>query len=172
MSKRKLGKKAIEFLKNFIGDNQELIFYLLNPYGYMKQSIGGIPYHVLYNLKRGQYIKYNKDKKRCDLTKKGKQEVSKIILNNKIRTKQWDKKWRILIFDIPEKRKIYRQNLRRTLVEVGFYCLQKSVWVFPYDVKNYLYEILPGFREGDWFQYIEADKISSEEKLKEYFGVK
>ena len=171
MKTRKLGKKAIKFLKNFIDENEGLIFYLINPYGYMKQSMGGIPYYVYRNLERGNYIRYNKNKKQCSLTKKGKQEVSKIIIKNKIDKAKWDKKWRILIFDIPETKRKFRDNLRKSLIDIGFYQLQKSVWVFPYDVLNYLYDIIPGFREGDWFQYIEADKISSEDKLKERFGL-
>ena len=63
MKTRKLGQKTIEFLKNFIDENEGLIFYLINPYGYIKQSIGGIPYYAYRNLERGKYIKYNKRKK-------------------------------------------------------------------------------------------------------------
>ena len=39
----------------------------------------------------------------------------------------WDKKWRIVIFDIPEKHKGAREALRIKLSELGFIQFQKSV---------------------------------------------
>lgn len=169
--KHTLGKQTLEFLKNFIDDNNEIISCLINPRGYIKESMGGIPRHVFYNLKRGTYLNYKSNNK-CYLTEKGKQEVYKIILNDKIKNKKWDKKWRILIFDIPERKRKFRDNLRITLLNIGFRQLQKSVWIFPYDVIDYLYDIVFGFKEGDWFEYIEANKISSQDKMKEWFGLK
>lgn len=44
----------------------------------------------------------------------------------------WDKKWRMVIFDIPEKRRKVRDALRGHLRQIGFYELQKSVFVHPY----------------------------------------
>jgi DNA-binding transcriptional regulator PaaX len=55
---------------------------------------------------------------------------------------------------------------------LGFIKLQKSVWITPYDIIDDLYEIIPGFREGNWFEYVEARYVSSEKKLKELFGLK
>ncbi len=47
--------------------------------------------------------------------------------------RKWDKKWRLVIFDIPEKRKIAREALRGKLKELGFCPFQKSVWIHPYN---------------------------------------
>ncbi|MBP7770746.1 MAG: hypothetical protein KA066_02435 [Candidatus Pacebacteria bacterium] len=44
----------------------------------------------------------------------------------------WDKKWRVICFDIPEKRKHVRHLLQRKLVEIGCYRLQDSVFVTPH----------------------------------------
>lgn len=44
----------------------------------------------------------------------------------------WDKKWRVICFDIPEKRKYVRHVLQQKLVEVGCYRLQDSVFVTPH----------------------------------------
>jgi len=46
--------------------------------------------------------------------------------------KKWDKKWRIVMFDVPESRKTIRDALRRKLKQLGFAEFQKSVFVFPY----------------------------------------
>lgn len=44
---------------------------------------------------------------------------------------QWDKKWRIVMFDIPENSRGARDHIRRLLKELGFKQLQLSVWVHP-----------------------------------------
>jgi len=52
------------------------------------------------------------------------------------KSKLWDGKWRIVIFDIPERFRNGRIALSRKLKELGFYSLQKSVFVFPYECEN------------------------------------
>lgn len=49
---------------------------------------------------------------------------------------KWDGKWRVLIFDIPEKVRLKRESVRRTLMSLGFHRLQDSVWVFPYECRQ------------------------------------
>jgi CRISPR-associated endonuclease Cas2 len=46
-------------------------------------------------------------------------------------TKPWDKKWRLVSFDIPEKQRLVRDNLRKQLKILGFKHFQRSVWVSP-----------------------------------------
>ncbi len=62
------------------------------------------------------------------------------------RPKIWDKKWRLVIFDIPENRKKFRDALRRKLKELDFYELQKSVFVFPFECQNELDFIIEFFQ--------------------------
>lgn len=55
----------------------------------------------------------------------------------------WDKRWRIVMFDIPERLRKSRDVLRVHLLGLGFYELQKSVFVHPYpctDEIEYLIE--------------------------------
>src|SRR3990167_10238438 len=47
--------------------------------------------------------------------------------------REWDRRWRVVIFDIPERRKSVRAGLRRFMNEYGFVRLQDSVWIYPYD---------------------------------------
>jgi DNA-binding transcriptional regulator PaaX len=49
--------------------------------------------------------------------------------------KKWDRKWRMLIFDISAGDRRKRDILRRRLKAWNFYQLQKSVWIFPYVFK-------------------------------------
>jgi hypothetical protein len=48
------------------------------------------------------------------------------------RPKQWDKQWRLILFDVPEKDRGGRDFLRRKLVELGFMQIQKSAWLLPW----------------------------------------
>ncbi len=68
------------------------------------------------------------------INQKGRQRILKYNIKDlKIKkTKEWDNKWRLIIFDIPEKEKSKRNMLTRKLKNMGFICLQKSVFVHPY----------------------------------------
>lgn len=50
--------------------------------------------------------------------------------------KRWDCRWRIVVFDIPEKYKKARHALWSKLRELDFYPLQKSVWVHPFPCEH------------------------------------
>ncbi len=45
---------------------------------------------------------------------------------------QWDGKWRMVFFDIPEDKRQYRDYLRNTLKLIGFKKVQGSVWIYPH----------------------------------------
>jgi len=54
----------------------------------------------------------------------------------------WDGKWRLVVFDIEEKRKYLRNKLRSKLKELGFGKLQRSIYISPYDLVEDIYEWL------------------------------
>ncbi len=45
---------------------------------------------------------------------------------------RWDHLWRMVIFDIPESKKRARDALAQKLSALGFYPMQKSVFIHPY----------------------------------------
>lgn len=49
------------------------------------------------------------------------------------RLKKWDKKWRLVVFDIPDKKKKERRAFSKKLKDIGFYPMQESVFIYPYD---------------------------------------
>ncbi|MBU4299094.1 hypothetical protein KJ636_03570, partial [Patescibacteria group bacterium] len=66
------------------------------------------------------------------LTEKGKMKALTYHFQEmKIKKENWDGKWRIVVFDIPEKLRWGRDALRDKLKELNFYEFQKSVFVFP-----------------------------------------
>ena len=90
----------------------------------------------------------------------------KVIIPSK-----WDRVWRIVIFDIPEKKKQAREALRKKLKELGFSELQKSVFVFPYECENEIYFICEIFEIRNCVRYIRAVHINNEAELKLKFGL-
>ena len=91
------------------------------------------------------------------------------LLSYKLKTKSWDKKWRLVLFDVSEEERKKRDFLRRTLKWLGFITYQKSVFVFPYDCKKeivYLKKILEGKYD---IKYLVAEEIDDAERLMKYF---
>lgn len=48
--------------------------------------------------------------------------------------KNWDGKWRIVVYTIPEKLREDRNNLREKLKDFGFGNLGNSIWISPYNI--------------------------------------
>ena len=87
------------------------------------------------------------------------------------RNKKWDKKWRVLIFDIPESRKSDRDKIRNSLLSIGFSKLQNSVWVYPYDCENIISLLKADTEIGDRVLYMIAEVIENEDELKKHFDL-
>lgn len=85
--------------------------------------------------------------------------------------KRWDKKWRILIFDIQEERKLDRDYIRRTLEHIGFVPLQRSVFIYPYDCEDLVALIKAEFKIGHDLIYIIADAVENDGSFREYFNL-
>jgi len=85
--------------------------------------------------------------------------------------KYWDGKWRIVVFDIPEKMRKARNELRHKLKNLGFYELQKSVLVFPYDCKSEVDFLVEFFRVRSYVRYGCLESITNEAELKQHFDL-
>ncbi|OGZ62929.1 MAG: CRISPR-associated endonuclease Cas2 [Candidatus Staskawiczbacteria bacterium RIFCSPHIGHO2_01_FULL_34_27] len=105
------------------------------------------------------------------LTDEGKRKVEEINIEKLEIKKQkiWDKKWRIVAFDIPEKKKRGRDALRQKLQELNFYQLQKSVFVCPYPCEKEIHFLCEFFNIGGFVNIIIADNIYNDVKLKHNF---
>lgn len=69
------------------------------------------------------------------LTPEGKKKAGMFQLDilKIARPKRWDEKWRVFLFDIPDKKKPAREALRGKLRELGFVKVQESAWVHAFD---------------------------------------
>lgn len=132
-------------------------------------------YKQLYNLKRSGYFEIRKDKKNQSffhLTPKGKLSILKYLHLEKLRSFKWDGHWRVIIFDLPEKLKKWREYMRNELRVLGFEPLQKSVYITPYPVTGELDQILKEWGLRKYFRYLTVNEIDGENGLKKKFNIK
>ena len=83
----------------------------------------------------------------------------------------WDKKWRVIIFDVPEWKRKSRDYFRQNLVNLGFHQLNKSVFIYPFscfDEVEYLRQI-SGI--GKEVTYMTVVSIESGTNLKQIFDL-
>lgn len=128
-------------------------FYYLKKRGLINTSYSG----------KQLYISLSKEGKR--LARKYQIDTLKIP-----KPKKWDRKWRIIIFDIPDKNKIKREALRGKLKELNLYKLQKSVWVYPYSFDKEM-EILRNFFAftKNEMKIITASSIQNDTEIRKFF---
>lgn len=112
------------------------------------------------------------DGSRIELTEKGMRIAEELSQREEMRPakqKKWDQKWRIIMFDVWERRRRVRDELRHTLEEFGFVKIQNSVWVYPYPCEKLLIFLRTHLKLGQGILYIVADEIEYDEKLRKYF---
>ncbi len=128
----------------------------------------------LYNLKRSGFIqsKGKNNQSFFHLTPKGKLQILKYLRLEKLKIKKWDGHWRVVIFDLPETIKKWREYLRGELKNLGFYPLQESVYITPYPVTGELDSLLKEWNLRKYFHYLTVSEIDNETELKKVFGVK
>lgn len=68
------------------------------------------------------------------LTEKGFVRVTKGKLRD-MRGKRWDHLWRLVLFDIPNRKGI-RGSFQKLLRQTGFFQVQKSVYAYPFECKD------------------------------------
>ncbi len=107
------------------------------------------------------------------ITKRGMVRALTYELDNLqiVKPKKWDKKWRVVVFDVPEKHKRLRDIFRVRLCQIGLYQLQESVYVSPYpcfDEVEFLREL---YGVGFTTQYLLVERIEKDEFLRAHFGL-
>ncbi len=85
--------------------------------------------------------------------------------------KRWDKKWRVIIFDIPIQLNKVRDTFRERLKQLGLVMLQKSVFVSPYSCFDEVEFLRQLYGIPDTILYILAEKVEGEERLRERFDL-
>ena len=109
------------------------------------------------------------------LTNKGKKEILRYSLDKMQikKPRRWDKKWRVVTFDIPEKTRQARGELRKRLKQLDFYPLQRSVYVHPYPCAKEIEFLRQNYGVENEVTLLLVEKLEQEEEqfLRKYFGV-
>ncbi len=126
---------------------------------------------------------YLKGKGFVEVEKNGKERYSlrltKLGLNTllartfgdlKVRPQEkWDGIWRLVLSDIPDSHKAARDALRQRLRAIGFYQLQKSVFVIPYPCKEEIDFLNAIYNTAPYMRYIETNTLMQDSDLRDYF---
>lgn len=91
-------------------------------------------------------VKDLKNRKAIMITPKGMKKILRLEIESGKMKKRSDKKWQMVLFDIPETRKKDREHFRWQLKYLGYQQLQKSIWVCPYDVLEYTQQLIKNYK--------------------------
>lgn len=139
---------------------------------YTKKQINS----AISSLKKRKFIKVIKEKNgkvKVKLTNKGRKRILEMSLDFIEIKKQrdWDGKWRIILFDIPIKQNAAREALRSKIKELGFKQLQKSVWIIPWECEDEILFIAEAFKAERYIEVIEADYILHDKESRKAFKI-
>lgn len=110
--------------------------------------------------------------RRVTLTEKGLETVEKIEFGEYTIEEPvfWDGKWRVLIFDINERRRRVRTQLRSLVQNAGFIRIQDSVWVYPYPCDEFISLVRAHLKSGiGEVRCFVAEALESDKFLREHF---
>ena len=132
-------------------------------------------------LKEKQYLQVTKNGKsfRISLSKLGKNRARIYSLQSTLLKKlkseekrRWDKKWRVVMFDIKSVQRKKRDALRRMLKRSGFEQLQKSAWVYPFECKQEIDFTKTFFKiQDDECRVVLATDIGEDKKFRKKFNI-
>lgn len=103
------------------------------------------------------------------LTRSGRLRWQKIELDEPLHDKRWDRKWRLVLFDIPVS---LRQNafaFRTALKRLGFKQIQQSAWLTPYHCETQVALLRQHYGIQPYVRICELSAIENEADIKALF---
>lgn len=118
-------------------------------------------------------IKEKAGKLVIEVTEKGKRRLLQYDFEAmKLKSTKIDGKWRLVIFDIPNKKKVSRDIFRKKLKQLEFIQLQESVFASPYPCKDEIDYLCHYLLISDYVTIALVDKIERGEELIIQNGIK
>ncbi|MEK7460661.1 MAG: hypothetical protein AAB647_00410 [Patescibacteria group bacterium] len=105
------------------------------------------------------------------VTEIGKRQIRRLLTELKQAPRQqvWDGKWRIISFDVSESHRTGRQLLQRKLRQLGCYPLQRSVYIYPFEIKDLIEEIRMAYDLRTDLVYLIAESIDNPHLIQSFF---
>lgn len=95
------------------------------------------------------------------LTSQGSKKITRDFPLFLLQKRKWDRKWRVVIFDIEEVNRGARDGLRKKLKELGFGMIQKSVFISPHNVIQDMLEFIENVGLKDVVYAFEASNLTT-----------
>lgn len=116
---------------------------------------------MIRNLRNRGYlnIKDTKNRKAVMITSKGLKRIFNIKMKIEYKNRRPDKKWQMVLFDIPEQRKKERDLFRKQLKYLGYQRLQKSIWVCPYDVLKPTQQLIKNYKLDRFVRLLLVEEV-------------
>lgn len=127
-------------------------------YGYPREITYGALYQAIQDLRLKGFIETEKNGRKviAKLTQAGRDQA---VVNKLLSDEKWDGKWRVVVFDIPEKHRKLRNVLRGKLREWEFKSWQKSVWIGKKQVEIQLRRFIKEVGLSQWVKVIMSTDI-------------
>jgi DNA-binding transcriptional regulator PaaX len=139
-------------------------------------------------IKKADYVKIIRELKRqglVDITNKqdlmsftitpaGIYRLQQVIINEiEIpKPKPWDKKWRLVTYDVPVRQSKERAYFTAQLQKLGFVMLQKSLWAYPFPCFEKVEQLAGHYNLARYITFLEVDRLDdiSSQKLVRRFS--
>ena len=151
-------------------------FWILNDFDHWKKEVS--PKEIREGIRDLNKQKLIKKKENYDgsvlvsLTEKGRLRALNISFRNFYNRKEkWDRKWRLVAFDIPDEVRKGRSALRYRLRLGGFYELQESLFLYPYDCEKEIKDFVELFKLEKYVRFGLLDYIDNEKDIKLKMGL-
>lgn len=73
---------------------------------------------------------------------------------------EWDGRWRLVIFDVPETKRKLRDLFRTFLRDLGFGLMKSSVWISPWDKKEEIKRFAKRHSLNDYITLLDTDMVT------------
>jgi len=97
-----------------------------------------------------------------ELTSEGRRHISVEIMPERFWNQRWDGRWYILMYDVPERERRYRDALNRFLTRMRMGCLQKSVFVSVRDIRPLYYDLDIAAAVAEYANLFEARTVQGQ----------
>ena len=107
------------------------------------------------------------------ITKKGQKRLQQYQIRKMLlpRPKKWDGKWRLVIFDVPEKFVYSRDAMRDNFKRLGFYNFQRSTLAYPHACREEVQTIADYYELDEYITYLETSFIDIDGQLRRHFAL-
>lgn len=130
---------------------------------------------TLKRLRKQKVVRFKTvgDKTIIELTNKGKKKILKYSLEEMEikRPGIWDRKWRLIIYDVPNSKRYAAGSFSDMLESLGMYRLQKSVFIYPFPCHDEVRFLREYFNIANNVWLLTVIAFENDEAFRDYFGI-